>query len=79
MLTPGILIDAMGCTPQRGQLWALPLGAACAACDISTPHRLAAFVAHIGHESGSLQFTREIWGPTPQQLRYERDIGPVAG
>lgn len=38
---------------------------------INTPERLAAFFAQIGHESGGLQYTAELWGPTPQQLKYE--------
>src|SRR5690606_28493185 len=31
----------------------------------------------IGHESAGFVHTREIWGPTPAQLRYEgrRDLG----
>jgi putative chitinase len=33
--------------------------------------RVAAFLAQVGHESGCLRYVREIWGPTPQQLRYE--------
>lgn len=31
------------------------------------------FLAQIGHESGGLAFVRELWGPTPAQLRYERN------
>jgi putative chitinase len=38
---------------------------------ISTPLRKAAFLAQLAHESGQLIFTREIWGPTPQQRKYE--------
>ncbi len=46
------------------------------------PKRMAAFIAQIGHESGQLQYVREIWGPTAAQLRYEgrADLGnTVAG
>jgi putative chitinase len=45
--------------------------------EINTPIRIAAFLAQIGHESGALKFRKEIWGPTPAQLRYEfrRDLG----
>lgn len=41
------------------------------------PKRMAAFIAQIGHESGQLQYVREIWGPTAAQLRYEgrADLG----
>jgi putative chitinase len=39
--------------------------------------RIAAFIAQIGHESGQLQYVREIWGPTPAQAKYEgrADLG----
>jgi putative chitinase len=38
---------------------------------INTPLRKAAFLAQLAHESGQLIFTREIWGPTSQQRKYE--------
>ena len=39
--------------------------------------RLPEFLAQIAHESGGFVYTREIWGPTPQQARYEgrTDLG----
>lgn len=41
------------------------------------PKRMTAFIAQIGHESGQLQYVREIWGPTAQQAGYEgrADLG----
>ena len=43
---------------------------------VGTP-RVAAFIAQVGHESGQLQWVREIWGPTAQQAGYEgrADLG----
>lgn len=38
---------------------------------INTPKRAAAFLAQLGHESLSLKFFEEIWGPTPAQRGYE--------
>ena len=44
---------------------------------IKTPLQKAHFLAQCAHESGNFIFTKEIWGPTPTQQRYEgrRDLG----
>lgn len=51
----------------------------CAEADITTRERLACFLAQVGHESGSFVHVRELWGPTPAQVRYEgrKDLGNV--
>ncbi|MDB5966696.1 MAG: hypothetical protein JWQ72_3196 [Polaromonas sp.] len=41
---------------------------------ITTPARAGMFLANVGHETGGLKYLTELWGPTPQQLRYERDF-----
>lgn len=41
---------------------------------INTKLRETAFLATIAEESGELQYTREIWGPTPAQRTYEGRI-----
>jgi putative chitinase len=76
-VTPGVLVHAMGCTPELAVRYAPHLREACALYDISTPVRQAAFLAQIGHESGSLRFARELWGPSDAQKRYEgrADLG----
>lgn len=51
--------------------WLLPIKSACQTWGIDTLGRLAHFLAQIGHESGSLRYTSEVWGPTPAQLSYE--------
>jgi putative chitinase len=42
-----------------------------------TPIQIAHFLSQIGHESLSFIYTKEIWGPTPTQIRYEgrKDLG----
>lgn len=76
-ITTDTLRAALGCSTLRAASWAPHLQRACEIFAINTPARLAAFIAQIGHESGRLQFSREIWGPTPAQARYEgrADLG----
>ncbi len=66
-----------GLTPQRAALWADPVSAAMDEWGVDTPARQAAFLAQVGHESGSFRYTAEIWGPTAAQSRYEgrKDLG----
>ena len=77
LLTAAQLQAATGCTAERAAQFAPHLTEACNAYSITTPERLAAFLAQVGHESGSLRFTSEVWGPTPAQRGYEgrRDLG----
>lgn len=72
-------LRAIGASPARAQRWLEPLRATCQAYDISTPKRICAFLAQIGHESEGLLHTTEIWGPTDAQRRYEgrADLGNV--
>lgn len=70
------------CIPDAGDRLAIyleALNAAMAEFDISTPLRQAMFLAQCAHESGSLKYTHELWGPTPAQERYEgnRDLGNI--
>lgn len=60
-------------------VWQPPLNKAMDMFDIDTPLRSAAFLAQVGHESGRLQYVREIWNPkqVPAQATYEgrADLG----
>jgi putative chitinase len=38
---------------------------------IDTAPRVSAFIGQLAHESACLRFMTELWGPTPQQIRYE--------
>ena len=78
-ITTGQLRAATGATQGNAERWLPHIASACALYDINTPARMAAFLAQIGHESGRGRYTRELWGPTPAQARYEgrKDLGNV--
>jgi putative chitinase len=44
---------------------------------LDLPHRQAHYLAQLMHESGDFRFDKEIWGPTPAQVRYDTrtDLG----
>ena len=46
---------------------------------IIQPEQARMFLATVAHESGQLRYMKEIWGPTPAQLKYEgrRDLGNI--
>lgn len=73
VLTARLLQAATGCTPALAELHAPYIDAACRLCDINTPARLAAFLAQIGHESGSLRYVREIASGAAYEGR--KDLG----
>lgn len=77
LVTPQQLVDLYGCPFVRAANFATHLNAAMWAAKITTPERIRMFLAQVGHESGRLRYVREIWGPTPAQLRYEgrKDLG----
>lgn len=71
------LAQATGAPIMRALNWVDVINDAMEAYEIDTPQRVAMFLAQIGHESGSLLYVEEIWGPTTAQLRYEgrADLG----
>lgn len=77
IVTAELLVRAVGCSPTVAEVFAPHLDETCHLYSIDTPVRLAAFLAQVGHESGSLVYVREVWGPTPAQAGYEgrADLG----
>lgn len=71
------LSEATGAGVVRAQNWLPHIIRATDAYEINSVKRMAAFLAQIGHESGGLRFSTELWGPTPAQVRYEgrADLG----
>jgi putative chitinase len=63
--------SAAGVSTVLARRWQPALVAAMAEFGISTPERIAAFVAQTGHETLGFTLTRELWGPTPAQRAYE--------
>lgn len=76
-ITAEQLAAATGADKSRSAAFLNAVNAAMEAHGITTAARVCAFLAQIGHESGGLRYTREIWGPTPAQTRYEgrHDLG----
>lgn len=70
-MTPEQFQQCMTCTPAQTSRFYVPLSQAMNAFGICTPERKAAFLAQVCVESGDLEYVKEIWGPTPAQLRYD--------
>jgi putative chitinase len=73
-LIPGSLSAMLRCSIGIAALWAHPLNMAMQEFEIDTDQRMFPFLAQIGWESMRLSHVKEIWGPTAQQLKYERDF-----
>lgn len=76
-ITAQQLLQILPNARSQAGVFASVLNVAMLRYQIIGPKRMAAFIAQIGHESGQLQYVREIWGPTAAQLRYEgrADLG----
>lgn len=83
MITDLTLAELAACCcpddPIRAAHWLDAIQETLEAYSINTPRRIASFLAQIGHESGGLLYTSEIWGPTAAQRGYEgrADLGNI--
>lgn len=78
-MTPELLARCCHASLERSSLFAAPLTVTARAYDIKTKRRLAFWLANIAQESGRLVYTAEVWGPTPDQQRYQGriDLGNI--
>jgi putative chitinase len=79
LITQNQLSKGLGISSERADFWDDWINESMNLYGINTKKRIAAFLAQIGHESGRLKYTTEIWGPTSAQRRYEgrRDLGNI--
>lgn len=73
-ITAKVIAAGTGSTLRLAESWVDAIAVTCRTYGIDTEKRVAMFLAQIGHESGSLVYTRELWGPTSTQKTYERDF-----
>jgi putative chitinase len=71
MITLEQLLDVVPHAKPGVEKFVDPLNSAMKEFAIDTAKREAQFIAQIAHESAGFSHMREMWGPTPEQLRYE--------
>ena len=70
-MTPVQLAKATGARIDRATEWLPVIESAMLEFGINTQQRQAMFLSQIGHESGGMRYTVEIWGNTAAQISYE--------
>ena len=73
MITKDLLTSA-GVRSDKADIYAPLLADYASKYSLTSKQATAAFLAQILHESGLLVYTKEIWGNTKWQERYERDF-----
>lgn len=72
-MTPAQIAAIMPFAGTRAMAFAQPLTDAMAEYGITTPKRMAAFIAQVAHESEEMRFTREL--ATGQEYEGRADLG----
>lgn len=77
ILTADVLARCTGATLGRAAGRVTFYNQAMELYGIDSRLRVAFLLANVGHECGGFAYPREIWGPTPVQMRYEgrADLG----
>lgn len=72
-VTADQLIRGMNAIPAAAYLWVDAINEAIHVFRINeNKTRLASFLAQVAHESGSLKYAREVWGPIPQSHQHSQ-------
>ena len=61
----------LGITAKLAKVFLEPLNQSCVIAEVQTKEQACMYLAQLGHESGCFRYTKEIYGPTKQQLKYE--------
>lgn len=77
ILTADVLARCTGSSLGRATARVTAYNQAMSFFNIDTIPRVAFLLSNVGHECGGFAYTREIWGPTEAQVRYEgrEDLG----
>lgn len=79
LITIDQLRNGLGVTRERADYWDDWLNESMNLWGIKERLDVACFLAQVGHESGRLKYSKEIWGNTKAQRKYEgrKDLGNI--
>lgn len=74
LFSDALLRKMVPAAPKNADVFVPHLNKAMQKYGITSRKEKAAFLANLAHESGGFKYVKELWGPTPEQKRYERDF-----